>query len=80
MTDEVDSDDAEEVDSKETHIVAMTETVEAETDAESHLGEGMLIKNPMSSAMTKDVRLWRYLYIITSNVEIRVTSSHERVD
>ena len=46
MTDEVDLDDVEEVDLEETHVVAATKAIEAEADAESHPGEGMLIKNP----------------------------------
>ena len=77
VTDEVDSDDAEEVDSEETHVVAMTEAIEAEADDP---GEGMLIRNPRLSVMLEDVMLWRYLYRIPSSVEIRVPSSHERVD
>ena len=80
MTDDVDSDDAEVVDSEETPVIAMTEAVEAESDMESHPGEGMLIKNPKSSVVTEDVRLWRYLYRIPPSVEIRVPFSHERVD
>lgn len=80
VTNEVDSDDTEEVDSEETHVVATTKAMEAESDKESHRGEGMLIKNPRSSVMHEDVRLWRYLYRISPNVEIRVPSSHERVD
>ena len=80
VTDEVDSDDVEEVDSEETHVVAMTKAIEAEADAESYPGEGMLIRNPRSSVIPEDVRLWRYLYRIPPTVEICVPSSHERVD
>ena len=58
----------------------MTEAVEAESDVESYPGEGMLIKNPKSSVVTEDVRLWRYLYRIPPSVEIHVSSPHERVD
>ena len=57
VTDEVDSNDAEVVESEETPVIAMTVAIEAEFDAESHHGEGMLIKNPKSSVMTDDVRL-----------------------
>ena len=57
VTEEVNSDDAEEVDSEETHVIAMTKVTGAESDMESHPGEGMLIKNPRSSVMLKDVRL-----------------------
>ena len=58
----------------------MTEAVEAKFDAESHPSEGMLIKNPKSSVMTEDVKLSRYLYRIPPSVEIRMLSTHERVD
>ena len=57
MTDEVDPNDAEEVDSEETHVIATMEAVEVESNVESHPGEGMLIKNPKSSIVTEDVRL-----------------------
>ena len=80
MTEEVDSDDVEEVDSKETQVIATTLTIEADSDLESHPDEGMLIKNPRSSVVPEDVRLWRYLYRIPSSVEIQVSSSHERVN
>ena len=80
MTDKVDSDVAQEVDSKETLVIATTEAIEAESDAESHPGEGMLIRNPMSSVMPEDIRLWRYMYRIPPSMEICVPSSHERVD
>ena len=40
----------------------------------------MLIKNPRLSVLAEDVMLWRYLYRIPSSVEIRVPSSHKRVD
>ena len=40
----------------------------------------MLLKNPWSSVVPEDVRLWRYLYRIPPSVEIRVPSSHERID
>ena len=76
MTEEVDFDD----DSEETQVIARTEAIGAESDMESHPGEGMLIKNLRSGVVPKDVRLWRYLYRIPSSVEIRVPSSHERVD
>ena len=36
MTEEVDSDDAEEVDSEETQVIAMTLTTETKSDLESH--------------------------------------------
>ena len=80
MTDKVDSDVAQEVDSKETLVIAMTEDVEDESDTESHFGEDMLIRKPKSSVVTEDVRLWRYLYRIPPSVEICVPSTHERVD
>ena len=80
VTEEVESDDAEEVDSEETHVIATIEAAGAESDVESHPGEGMLIKNPRSGVVPKDVKLWRYLYRIPPSVEIRVPSSHERVD
>ena len=64
VTEEVNSDDAEEVDSEETHVIATTEATGAESDMESHPGEGMLIKNPRSSVVPEDVMIWRYLYRI----------------
>ena len=70
MTEEVDSDGDEEVDSEETQVIATTEAVGAESNVESHPGEGMLIKNPRSSVVPEDVRLWRYLYRIPASVEI----------
>ncbi|KAL5565346.1 hypothetical protein UlMin_028510 [Ulmus minor] len=54
--------------------------MDAESDLESHPGEGMLLKNPRSSVATEDIRLWRYLYEIPPSVEIRVPTAHERVD
>ena len=80
VTEQVDTDDAEEVDSENTHFIATTEAAGAESNMESHPGEGILIKNTRSSVVPEDVRLWRYLYRIPSSVEIRVPSSHERVD
>ena len=80
VTEEVDSDDAKEVNSEETHVIATTEAAGAESDVESHPGKGMLIKNPRLSVVHEDVRLWRYLYRIPPSVEIHVPSSHERVD
>ena len=38
MTEEFDSDDVEEVDSEETHVIATTEAAGAESDMESHPG------------------------------------------
>ena len=54
---EVDSDDAEEVDSEETQVIRMTEAAGAESDIELHPGEGMLIKNLRSGVVPEDVRL-----------------------
>ena len=51
-----------------------------ESDAESHPGEGMLLKNPRSSVKAEDIKLWRYMYRIPPSVEIRVPTTHERVD
>ena len=71
-----------EVDSEETEVVYSEEAtgnVEAEVlqgnegvkpVVESHLGEGMLLKNPKSSVTNEEVKLWRYMYKIPSNVEI----------
>ena len=53
---------------------------DAESDLESHPGEGMLLKNLRSGVVPEDVRLWRYMYRIPPSVEIRVPSPHERVD
>ena len=47
---------------------------------ESHPGEGMLLRNPKSNVTNEEVKLWRYLYKIPSNVEIRVPKTHERVN
>ncbi|KAL5569074.1 hypothetical protein UlMin_025649 [Ulmus minor] len=80
VTEEINSDDDAEVDSEETHVLATTVATDAESDLESHLGEGMLLKNPRSSVATEDIRLWRYLYGIPPSVEIRVPTAHERVD
>ena len=54
--------------------------LEAESDVGSHPGEGMLLKNPRSSVVTEDIKLWRYLYGIPLSVEIRVLTAHEWVD
>lgn len=59
---------------------AATEMLENGSDAGSHPGEGMLLKNQRSSVATEDIRLWRYLYGIPPSVEIRVPTGHERVD
>jgi Putative gypsy type transposon len=75
VTEEVDSD-GDEVDSEETQIPA----TDAESDLESHPREGMLLRNPKSGIVPEDVMLWRYMYRIPPNVEIRVPSHHERVD
>ena len=69
-TEEVDSDDIEVVYSEEVPEVAMTELLETESDTGSHLGEGMLLKNPRLSVATEDIKLWRYLYGIPPSVEI----------
>ena len=37
MTNEVDSDDAEEVNSEKTHVVATAKAIEVESNAKSHL-------------------------------------------
>ena len=57
----------------------MIEVLEAESDAESHPGEGMLIKNPKSSVKTEDVKLWRYMHRIPLSVEIWVSTTHEKI-
>ncbi|KAL5567410.1 hypothetical protein UlMin_030574 [Ulmus minor] len=80
VTEEIDSDDVAEVDSEETHVLATAMATDAESDLESHPGEGMLLKNPRSNVVTEDIRLWRYLYGIPLSVEIRVPTAHERVD
>ena len=61
-------------------INAETEMLEVKSDAGSHPGVGMLLKNPRSSVKTEDIKLWRYLYGIPLSVEIRVPTMHERVD
>ena len=38
------------------------------------------MKNPRSSVKVEDVKLWRYMYRIPPSVEIRVPTTHERVD
>ena len=55
----------------------MTEALEAESDTGSHLGEGMLLKNPRSSVKTEDIKLWMYLYGIPLSVEIKVPCLRE---
>ena len=40
----------------------------------------MLLKNPRSSMKTEDIMLWRYSYGIPSSMEIRVPTTHEKVD
>ena len=81
LTKEVDSeDDDAEVDSEETQVLATATATDAESDLESHPGEGMLLKNPRSSVVPEDVMLWRYMYRIPPSVEIWVPSHHERVD
>ena len=50
MMEEFDSDDAEEVDSEETQVLATAVATDAESDLESYPGEGMLIKNPRSGS------------------------------
>ena len=79
VTEEVDSD-GDEVDSEETQILATVTATDAESDLESHPGEGMLLRNPRSEVVPEDVMLWRYMYRIPPSVEIRVPSHHERVD
>ena len=80
VTGDVDSVDVEDADSEKTPVVAMTEAIQVESNAESHLGEGMLIRNPRSSVVQEDIRLWRYPYRIPPSVEIHVPFAHERVD
>ena len=79
-TDEVNSDDVEAVDFEETPDIAETEVLEAESDAGSHPGEGMLLKNPRLSVKTEDIKLWRYMYRVPLSVGIWVPTTHERVD
>ena len=55
--DKVDSDDIEVVYSEEALANTETEVLEVESDVESHLGEGMLLKNPRSSVKTEDIKL-----------------------
>ena len=78
--DEVDPDDVEVVYSKEVLANSKNEVLEVKSNVESHPGEGMLIKNPKSSVKTEDVKHWRYMYRIPLSVEIRVPTTHERVD
>ncbi len=78
VTEEVDSNE-DEVDSEETQTLATAVATEAESDLESHPGEGMLLRNPRSGVVPEDVMLWRYMYRIPASVEIRVPSHHERV-
>ncbi|KAL5574240.1 hypothetical protein UlMin_023837 [Ulmus minor] len=81
LTEEVDSDaDEAEVDSEDTKVLATAVAIDAESELESHPGEGMLLKNPRSCVVPEDVSLWRYMYRIPQSVEIRVPSHHERVD
>ena len=80
MTEEVDSDDIDVVYSKEKPINVETEMVEVGSDAGSHPGEGMLLKNPRSSVKNEDIKLWRYLNGIPSSMEIRVPTVYEWVD
>ena len=54
--------------------------VGAGSDAESHPGEDMLLKNPRSGVKAEDIKLWRYLYRIPPSVEIQVPTTHEKVD
>ena len=75
-TDEVEFDDVEVVYSEEAPNIAMTEVLKTESDAGSHPGEGMLLKNLRSSVATEDIKLWRYLYGIPLSVEIRVPTTH----
>ena len=78
--DDVDFDDIEVVHSTEAPYNTETEVLEVESNAESHPGEGMLLKNLRSTMKTKDIKLWRYMYRIPPSVEIRVPTTHERVD
>ena len=79
VTEEVDSD-GDEVNSEETQVLATATATDAESDMESHPGEGMLLRNPKSCVVPDDVSLWRYMFRIPPSVEIRVPSHHERVD
>ena len=81
LTDEVDSDDDEaKVDSEETQVLATAVATDAESELESHPGEGMLLKNPRSCVVPEDISLWRYMYRIPQSVEVRVPFPHKRVD
>ena len=57
LTEEVDFDDAEEVDSEETQVLATVVATDTESDLESHPGEGMLLRNPRSGVVPEDVSL-----------------------
>ena len=82
----------EKVDSKKTEVVysekapgyvdvkVSQDNGGIEPDLESHLSEGMLLKNPRSTVTNDEVKLWRYLYSIPSSVEIRVPKAHERIN
>ena len=78
VSDEVDSDDEDVVCSDESPVLATV--TEGWSEAESHPGEGMLLKNPRSSVVAEDIKLWRYLYRVPHSIELRVPSPHERVD
>ena len=80
--DEVNSDDVE-VYSKSSSGHADTQVLDivgVGFDAESHPGEGMLLKNPRSGVKAEDIELWRYLYRIPPSVEIWMPTTHERID
>ena len=64
--DEVDSNDVEVCsESSSGHADAqILDSVRVGSDVESHLGEGMLLKNPKSSVKSEDIELWRGLYRI----------------
>ena len=79
-TKEVDSDDLEVIYLEGTPSNTETEVLGVESDAEWYPGEGMLLKNPRSSVKAEDIKLWRYMYRIPPSVEIRVPTTHERVD
>ena len=57
MTEDVDFDADDEVDSEETQVLATAVATDAESDMESHPGEGILIKNPGSGVVPEDVKL-----------------------
>ena len=78
--DEVNSNDIEVIYFEDAPDNTETEVLEDEFDAKSHSGEGMLLKNPRSSVKTEDINMWRYMYRIPLSVEIRVPTTHERVD